>query len=96
MFSVWSLAVAVHAILIWSLSHRILLDNFSDAVYFRHGVKNFSGSRTTCLQSIAQPMPHVSSVVPSVDICTSVKALIKHMGGTYDYILPFHAQTMIG
>ncbi len=41
-------------------------------------------------------MPHDSSVVPSVDICTSVKALSKHMGGTYDYILPFHAQTMIG
>ncbi len=72
-----------------SLSHSILLDNLSDAVYVRHGVKNFSGSIATCLQSIAQPMPDDSSVVPGMDICTTVKALSKHLGGTYDYVLHF-------
>ncbi len=70
-----------------SLLYRILLDSFNDAVSVGNGAKNFSGSIATCLQSIGQPMPHDSSVVPVMDMGTTVKALRKHLGGTYDYAL---------
>ena len=64
------------------LVHRILLDNLNDdAVSIGHGAKDFSGSIATCLQSIGQPVPHDSSVIPVMEIGTTVEAFRQHLCG---------------
>jgi len=69
-----------------SLFHTILLDNLNnDAFCAGHGAKNCSGSIATCLQSIVQPTPHVSDVVPAMEIATTLEALRHYLGSTRDY-----------
>ena len=65
----------------------MLLDNIHDAFHVGRGVKNFSSSIATCLQSVGYSMPHDSDVVPIMEVAAVIAALREHLRGTHSHAL---------
>ena len=67
------------ALPVGSFHHTVCLDNLTDA--FQGGACNMASSVASCLRSVGYDMPHVSDVMPLLDIDSIVEALTVQLQG---------------